>query len=493
MAMVNIPAPLSRALEAFDPQATAEALARALAGSPAGEGKSPRMGIKGHLGEFLMWPLLGPDNGYHVFEAAGGTQSHRARLHGTPDQVWAHFQALAPVVLPEMAHRLETVPNQAAKEYDALWTALVRWQEQQRDRHEGAVVGRTVADVFLLALPHLNGPHAQRLLKALLSVQGQGARFAERVAFLDRLTEADALTALAGRKVGFPPMELLIHESLGAGALLGDGDREDPKDTAGTQALLAERQAVWLERVRAQPGVLRLDLTPVPDAERGLKGMGRTPQRAQALIEAVLPLFAAKGKASVAEGLASLMTGPKLDRALDAADLDAATAFFREHPGFTPAGGWGAVLDRTLEGATMRAAKAVATAGLDAEARLAETAAAGEFVAGMLAAAEGKLKNEAAAEAVRQTARRWSQLFDQSAFLAGVVDAAPAFSDAERADAIGQLKLVFANPFLDTLAQERARLDPRWAQEGGLNAAQVLVTLLDAQAPKPSARGRIKP
>ena len=68
-----------------------------------------------------------------------------------------------------------------------------------------------------------------------------------------------------------------------------------------------------------------------------------------------------------------------------------------------------------------------------------------------------------------------------------------AVAGEQRQQAIERLKLVFANPFLDTLRQERIRLNVEPEDRWKPTAGQVLVTLLDLQAPAPTPGKRPKP
>ena len=212
-----------------------------------------------------------------------------------------------------------------------------------------------------------------------------------------------------------------------------------------------------------------------------------------ALAKALIPLYREKGKDAFADGLVSLLAGPELENALLSADLEEATAFFREHQAYKPARGWEEVLQHTTSGALRRAVRAVNAEDLPLSKRLEELASAGEFLAGMLVTLDGKLSPMALNARVREIDQRWHEYMDRASFLDATASEAGQMEPEQRQQAIDRLKLVFANPFLDTLRQERIRLNVEREDRWKPTAGQVLVTLLDLQSPAPSMGKRLKP
>lgn len=494
--MPKLPPALSQALVDFNPTATAEALARAL--------KSDRSGVTDdNVQEFLVWPLLGTtEHGLPVVSTATRNPNHA--YVGKPDTVLAHFQALAPLVLGTLMANAgdgkdKALQGKADKSLEHVWESVGRWLQAdgtdaiKRDR------GTVCADIFLACAPHLDRRLNQAALNTLASAVNTST--AARLAFLDRLTQPDGLEALAKAKAGLAPFFLVTPQKFTLlPGMPGDDDQAPRKGPEAlddeAQALMAHQKAC-LERLLAHPArlsLLRLDLNPVSAAEPLIStGFSRTPQRTVALAKALLPLYREKGKDAFADGLASLLAGPELEDALKQADLEAATAFFREHEAYKPARGWEEVLQLTISGALRRAVRAVSAEQVAMPKRLEEQAAAGEFLAGMLVTLEGKLSPMALNVRMRETEQRWHDHMERADFLGAMASQAGEMAPEQRQEAIERLKLVFANPFLDTVRQERIRLNVEPEDRWKPTAGQVLVTLLDLQAPAPQVGRRLKP
>ncbi len=493
--MPKLPPALSQALVDFNPTGTAEALARAL--------KSDRSGVTDdNVQEFLVWPLLGTtEHGLPAVSTATRNPNHA--YVGKPDTVLAHFQALAPLVLGTLMANAgdgkdKALQGKADRALEHVWKSVGRWLQAdgtdaiKRDR------GTVCADIFLACAPHLDRRLNQAALNALASAVNTST--AARLAFLDRLTQPDGLEALAKAKAGLAPFFLVTPQKLTLlPGMLGEDDQAPRKGSEAfddeAQALMAHQKAC-LERLLAHPArlsLLRLDLNPVSAAEPLIStGFSRTPQRTVALAKALLPLYREKGKDAFADGLASLLAGPELEDALKQADLEAATTFFREHEGYKPARGWEEVLQHTVTGALGRSLRAVFSDKATLPKRLEELAAAGEFLAGMLVTLEGKLPAMAISARLRETVQRWHDRLDRAEFLGEVARQAAEMDPEQRQEAIQRLKLVFANPFLDTLRQERIRLNVEREDRFDPTPGQLLVTLLDLQTPAPQVGRRPK-
>lgn len=485
---------LQQALQSFDAAATAPLLERSLA--------SNRSAIEVNtLYEFLMWPLLGTaEHGLPVISTAS-RNPHNA-LVGSPEVVVAHFSALSGLVFGQMRDAVaadKTRQRQTDHNLSLLWGAVSRWVQSGPEAQRGARAS-ACADMFIQGAPHMDRRTAQNSLNALVSIVQSGV--ASRLAFFDRLTQADGLDTLARTKTAFFPFDLVVPQVLALTSAMLDGGSDKDKDerpmsNEEENARLLERQTLFLQRVLSHPAgssLLRLDLTPTTAAESLLKNTyGSTSARTVAFIKAVRPLYAEKGKDAFVNALNSLLTGPELESALERAHLEDATAFFREHQDFKPAQGWADVLDKALQGAMARAARSVAPPNLPVEERLSEQAEAGAFVAGMLVTLDNTLPPMTLAKALADTMRRWERLMGNARFVDTIAQDAPSYSEDEREDAVVRLKMAFANPFLDTLRQERLRLDVEPEHELRPRVGELLVTLMDTPSPAPTVRAKRRP
>lgn len=497
--MPKLPPALSQALVDFNPTGTAEALARAL--------KSDRSGVTdANVQEFLVWPLLGTtEHGLPAVSTA--TRNPHYAYVGQPDTVRAHFQALAPTVLGALTAKAgdgkdKREQSKAETALEHVWKSVSRWINTDADPSRKQERGTVTAEIFLACAPHLDRRWNQAALNALASAVSSDTL--ARLAFLERLTQTDALDAMAKNKVGLAPFFLVTPQKLTlVASMLGDDDdasssqRNGPEVFEEEATMLMQHQKACTDRILAHPsrlGLLRLDLNPVSAAEPLItSGFSRTPQRTIDLAKALLPLYREKGKDAFADGLASLLAGPELENALKQADLEAATTFFREHEGYKPARGWEEVLQHTVTGSLGRSLRAVFSDKATLSKRLEELAAAGEFLAGMLVTLEGKLPAMAISARLRETVQRWHDRLDRAEFLSEVASQAAGMDPEQRQEAIQRLKLVFANPFLDTLRQERIRLKVEREDRFEPTPGQLLVTLLDLQTPAPQVGRRLKP
>lgn len=483
---------LQQALQSFDAAAAAPLLERALA--------SNRSAIEVNiLHEFLMWPLLGTaEHGLPVISTA--SRSPHNALVGSPEVVVAHFSALSGLVFGQMREAVaadKTRQRQMDHNLSLLWGAVSRWAQSGPEAQRGARAS-ACADMFIQGAPHMDRRTAQNSLNALVSIVQSGVT--TRLAFFDRLTQADGLDTLARTKTAFFPFDLVVPQvlSLTSAMLDGGSDKDErPMSNEEENARLLERQTLFLQRVLSHPAgssLLRLDLTPTTAAETLLKNTyGSTSARTVAFIKAVRPLYAEKGKDGFVNALNSLLTGPDLESALERAHLEDATAFFREHQDFKPAQGWADVLEKALQGATARAARSVAPPNLAVEERLSEQAEAGAFVAGMLVTLDNMLPPLTLAKALEDTMRRWERLMGNARFVDTIAQEAPSYNEEQRQDAVTRLKMAFANPFLDTLRQERLRLDVEPERDLRPRVGELLVTLMDTSSPAPTVRAKRRP
>lgn len=498
--MPKLPQALSQALVDFNPTGTAEALARAL--------KSDRSGVsEDNVQEFLVWPLLGTsEHGLPTVSTA--TRNPHHAYTGQPDTVRAHFQALAPLVLTTLTAKAgdgkdKRLQSQADTAFEHIWKSVGRWINADGPEALKRERGTVCAEIFLACAPHLDRRWNQMALNSLSSAVNPDTL--ARLAFLERLTQPDGLDALAKAKVGLAPFFLVTQQKLTlvAGMLGEDDDKGLPSANAAASAfeqegqMLKQHQKAITDRILAHPArlsLLRLDLNPVSAAEPLIaSGFSSTPQRTMALAKALIPLYREKGKDAFADGLVSLLAGPNLENILLSADLEEATAFFREHHAYKPARGWEEVLQHTTSGALRRAVRAVNVEGVPLSKRVEELASAGEFLAGMLVTLDGKLSPMALNARVREIDQRWHEYMDHASFLDTTASQAGQMEPDQRQQAIDRLKLIFANPFLDTLRQERIRLNIKPEDRWKPTAGQVLVTLLDLQAPAPMPGKRPKP